>query len=144
MSSPLVGQPFLTFNGTSTNGIVFSIEPKPFFLTHTDYVFINSQGGVALSRALYDTNFPSLQFTVVARDSLSTDVECRTDVIMTISRNLYTPVVTPGQQTVNPIDQTTQGCVWTVQARDSDTEPQFGQASLRYYMVGDAVASRYV
>lgn len=96
-----LGQPFLIINGTSTNGIVYTIEPKSLFPSHIDYVYISTDGRVSLSRPIYDTSFPSLQFVITARDRLSTKADCRTDVIMTISRNTYAPVVTPGQRTIS-------------------------------------------
>lgn len=91
----------MTVNGTSTNGIIFNIEPKSFFPTHVDYVYINSAGEVGLSRPLYDTDFPSLQFTITVRDQFSSQLSCSIDVIIAISRNLFAPTVSPGQQTLS-------------------------------------------
>ena len=41
-----------------------------------------------------------------------------------------------------PITQQIRTCVWTVLATDDDTVPEFGEPSLRYYIIGDSVASR--
>lgn len=44
---------------------------------------------------------------------------------------------------VDPITDATRSCVWRVIATDADAVPQFGQSSLRYYMIGDAIARKY-
>ena len=138
-----VGQPFLIRNDTVPAGITWSIEPKQFFPTHTAYVYADDEGRVSLSQPLYNTDFQSLQFKLVAKDSGTDNVECTTDVTMVISRNNFAPTITPGQQTISRIDQNTRGCVWTIAAQDDDPEPQFGRPSLRFYMIGDPIASRY-
>ena len=51
----------------------------------------------------------------------------------------------PGNDSLtDPIDGSIRTCVWTVLADDADTVPEFGKPSLRYYIIGDSIAARYV
>ena len=97
----LSGDPFLFINATSPNGVEFTVEANPFFSSHVKYVYASPTGEVMLRLPLWGSSFTSLQFVVAVRDRLSSQVNCRTAVTMVVRRNLYAPVVTPGQQTLS-------------------------------------------
>ena len=95
------GDPFLNLNGTSTNGIEYSIEAKTFFPSHVNYVYVTPSGEVVLRQPIWNTTFSSLQFIIAVKDRLSSDVDCRTDVTMVVRRNLFAPTIQPGQRTLS-------------------------------------------
>ena len=88
-------------NATNSGDIEYTIEAKPFFASHVNYVYVTPNGQVMLRQPLWSSPFGSLQFIVAVRSRLNPQVSCTTDVTMAIRRNLYPPVVVPGQRTLS-------------------------------------------